>query len=133
MRHESPPFPSSRGADSPVETRLGAYADAAAEFRPYDPLAPEAARAVVLAVTACDPRLSVEHIGSTAVPQYPAASAAHQIQLPDEPPLGFDNPELEPPTMPSPVEAQAGGPADAPATPLPVEHAGPSSSYRRLK
>jgi hypothetical protein len=72
-------------------------------------------------------------IGSTAVPQYPAASAAHQIQLPDEPPLGFDNPELEPPTMPSPVEAQAGGPADAPATPLPVEHAGPSSSYRRLK
>jgi hypothetical protein len=44
---------------------------------------------------------------------YPAASAAHQIQLPDEPPLGFDNPALEP--LPS-FSAQATGPtsADAP-------------------
>jgi GrpB-like predicted nucleotidyltransferase (UPF0157 family) len=68
MRHESPPLPSSKGADTHGETRIGPYADAPAEFRPYDPLAPQAARVVVLAVTACDPRLSVEHIGSTAVP-----------------------------------------------------------------
>ena len=52
----------------PLETSIGPYADAAAEFRPYNPLAPQAARAAVLAVTAGDPRLSVDHIGSTAVP-----------------------------------------------------------------
>jgi hypothetical protein len=46
-------------------------------------------------------------VGSTAMPAsaYPAASAAHQIQLPDEPPLGFDNPALdEPSAVRSPVE-----------------------------
>jgi hypothetical protein len=26
---------------------------------------------------------------------YPAASSAHQVELPNEPPLGFDNPALE--------------------------------------
>jgi hypothetical protein len=36
-------------------------------------------------------------VGQSPVPQYPAASAAHQIQLPDEPPLGFDNPALDHP------------------------------------
>jgi len=53
-------------------------------------------------------------VGATAVPQYPAASSAHQIQLPDEPPLGLDNPALEPVASPS---AQATGPTsdgDAP-------------------
>ena len=37
-------------------------------------------------------------IGSkaTVAAAYPAASAAHQIQLPDEPPLALDNPALEP-------------------------------------
>jgi hypothetical protein len=35
-------------------------------------------------------------VGSTQFPPYPAASAAHQIQLPDEPPLGLDNPALGP-------------------------------------
>jgi len=35
-------------------------------------------------------------VGATAVPNYPAASAAHQIQLPDEPALGLDNPALDP-------------------------------------
>jgi hypothetical protein len=34
--------------------------------------------------------------GATPVPSYPAASTSWQIQLPDEPPLGFDNPALEP-------------------------------------
>ena len=33
--------------------------------------------------------------GSTPVPSYPAASPSWQIQLPDEPPLGFDNPALD--------------------------------------
>ena len=50
------------------------------------------------------------------IPKYPAASAAHQIQLPDEPPLGLDNPALENSTVACSVEAQAGGPAEAPAT-----------------
>ena len=35
-------------------------------------------------------------VGSTEATRYPAAAAAYQIQLPDEPPLGFDNPVLEP-------------------------------------
>ena len=48
---------------------------------------------------------------------YPAASSAHQTELPPEPPLGFDNPALEV-SFPSP---QAPGPTseDAPShTPL---------------
>jgi hypothetical protein len=55
-------------------------------------------------------------VGADPIPNYPAASAAHQIQLPDEPPLGFDNPALENSTVACPVEAQPGGPAEAPAT-----------------
>jgi hypothetical protein len=53
-------------------------------------------------------------IGSTAVPQYPQASAPFQRDpVPDEPPLGFDNPDLEPPSS----SAQATDPtsADAPS------------------
>ena len=58
---------------------------------------------------------------------YPAASAAHQIQLPDEMPTGYRVNDLEP----------SGGPVEAPTTdpspgPLSVEHAaGPSRLYRR--
>jgi hypothetical protein len=47
---------------------------------------------------------------------YPAASAAHQVQLPNEPPLGFSvdqMPDLERPGFASP-EAQAGPAPDAP-------------------
>src|SRR5215831_19580703 len=48
---------------------------------------------------------------------YPAASAAHQTELPPEPPLGYsidEMPGLEPSTAP-PVEA-TGDPADAPSS-----------------
>ena len=57
-------------------------------------------------------------IGSTPTPAtaYPAASAAHQIQLPDEPPLGFDNPALEPCSAP-PVAQEAPDPTSADAPP----------------
>ena len=56
--------------------------------------------------------------GTTPIPNYPAASAAHQTQLPDEPPLGFDNPELESPTGVPPVSppVATGDPADAPSS-----------------
>jgi hypothetical protein len=50
---------------------------------------------------------------------YPAASAAHQIQLPDEPPLGLDNPTLEEPStvlLSSPGEAT--GPTSDDPSPL---------------
>jgi len=70
-------------------------------------------------------------IGSTAIPAYPAASSSWQIQLPDEPPLGLDNPALEPS-----MSVEARGPADAPASPLDVERAGASlscRSFRRIK
>jgi hypothetical protein len=46
-------------------------------------------------------------VGSTATPNYPAASAPFQCDpVPDEPPLGLDNPALEPSTL-SPVEDSA--------------------------
>jgi hypothetical protein len=70
-------------------------------------------------------------VGADPIPNYPAASAAHQIQLPDEPPLGLDNPALEPSMW---VEAR--GPADAPASHLDVERAWASlssRSFRRIK
>jgi hypothetical protein len=61
---------------------------------------------------------------------YPAASPSWQIQLPDEPPLGFDNPAFEPSTPPASVE-QLGGDAmtDAPSAD-PVTSAG-SSMFER--
>ena len=49
---------------------------------------------------------------------YPACSPALAVQLPDEPPLGFDNPELEP-SMAIPCSSSieaTGGPADAPSS-----------------
>jgi hypothetical protein len=49
---------------------------------------------------------------------YPAAAAAHQIQLPDEPPLGLDNPALDPGplSLPPPVAQALPNPAPADAT-----------------
>src|SRR5262249_29243505 len=48
-------------------------------------------------------------VGATALPNYPACSPALAVQLPDEPPLGFDNPALEPSSA-LPSVAQATGP-----------------------
>jgi hypothetical protein len=75
-------------------------------------------------------------VGADPIPNYPPAAAAHQIQLPDEPPLAWDNPALEPSAD---DEAQAPGPtsADAPSTVIPSGDAqradvGPSSKpFRR--
>jgi hypothetical protein len=77
-------------------------------------------------------------IGSTPTPasQYPAASVAHQTELPPEPPLGFDNPELDPAGVSSvSPPAATGDPASAPSGgdsassgELDVERAGSSSS-----
>jgi hypothetical protein len=58
-------------------------------------------------------------VGAQPITNYPAASAAHQIQLPDEPPLGCDNPALDPPDLkPSFAlpEAQATSPTSEPFT-----------------
>src|SRR5215467_1684603 len=56
-------------------------------------------------------------IGTTAIPQYPQASTPFQSDpVPDEPPLGFDNPALEPSS--SATEAQATGPTAAPSSPM---------------
>jgi hypothetical protein len=63
---------------------------------------------------------------------YPAASPSWQIQLPDEPPLGLDNPTLEP-ASPALPEALATGPTSA-APSLPVQRKVGSlsqSTYRR--
>jgi len=76
-------------------------------------------------------------IGSTSDPAkaYPAASAAHQTELPPEPPLGFDNPALDEPStvssLPLPAVEQLGGAEGAPSSSLSpdvVEHAAPPSS-----
>jgi len=56
-------------------------------------------------------------VGATAAPSYPACSPALSVQLPDEPPLGFDNPALEPPTL-SPSAVQAGEPIPGERAPL---------------
>jgi hypothetical protein len=59
-------------------------------------------------------------IGSTAVPQYPQASTPFQCDpVPNEPPLGFDNPALEP-SMSACPEAQAGEPAERAPSPDPL-------------
>lgn len=47
---------------------VGPYFDAPASYHEYNPRAPEVARAVAEAIVAADPRLAVEHVGSTAVP-----------------------------------------------------------------
>ena len=70
--------------------------------------------------------------------QYPAASAAHQTALPDEPPLGFSVNDLEPSTnqLAPPVAVEEPGPAsrgDAPsdhADALRAKDAGPLSHKR---
>jgi hypothetical protein len=77
--------------------------------------------------------------GTTAIPSYPAASSSWQIQLPDEPPLGFENLALEEPSAASMLYAeQLGEPASdaAPSVDLAdVERAGvgspPSSPQER--
>ena len=45
-----------------------AYNPGPAEFRPYDPAAKEIARMIAEAIRETDPRLQVEHVGSTSVP-----------------------------------------------------------------
>jgi hypothetical protein len=75
-------------------------------------------------------------IGSTPIPQYPAASAPFQCDpVGLEPPLSaYENPGFEPSTTPAcPVEAS--GPASAPSFPVDVQRAGPSHSpsYRRVR
>jgi hypothetical protein len=68
--------------------------------------------------------------GSTPIPKYPAASPSWQIQLPDEPPLGFDNPALEEPsTLPASVEATGGDVSAAPSADT-MTSAGSSKSER---
>jgi len=68
-------------------------------------------------------------VGSTATPQYPQASTPFQSDpVPDEPPLGFDNPALEPLGLASSSAPVAQGnspnPALAPSAPLDVEQPG---------
>jgi phage tail protein X len=69
--------------------------------------------------------------------QYPAASSAHQVQLPDELPTGYDINEM-PPLDPIPEqgietdEARDIGGAEAPSAPLDVEHAAPPSFSNQL-
>jgi hypothetical protein len=70
-------------------------------------------------------------VGSTPNPsaQYPAASSAHQTELPPEEPLGFSIDEMPNPTGVSPVTSPvAPGGAAAPSCPSGVEPAPPSSS-----
>jgi hypothetical protein len=65
-------------------------------------------------------------VGAQPVPQYPAASPSWQIQLPDEPPLGFENPAIEGPSAGSLLPAeQTGAPAGAAAA---VERLPPGSA-----
>jgi hypothetical protein len=75
-------------------------------------------------------------VGANPTIEYPAASAAHQIQLPDEPPLSaWDNPALEEPStglLSSPVE-QTGPMSDAPSTPLGQRDVGPSFSQLKRR
>jgi GrpB-like predicted nucleotidyltransferase (UPF0157 family) len=47
---------------------IGKYESAAASFADYDPRAPKIAQLLLDAIEQRDPRLAVEHIGSTAVP-----------------------------------------------------------------
>jgi hypothetical protein len=71
-------------------------------------------------------------VGADPIPNYPAAAPHQRDPVPIEPPLGYRIDELEP-SMAF-VEAQAGGPADAPSSTLspglPVERTGPSPSSR---
>jgi hypothetical protein len=72
-------------------------------------------------------------IGSEAAARYPAASSAHQTELPPEPALGFaidQMPADDPSTnnaLPPPVAVEGLGGAVAPSCPSGVEPAPPSS------
>ena len=57
-------------------------------------------------------------VGSTAVPQYPAAAAHQRDPCGQEPPLGYRIDELEPSSLLAPPEAQAPDPTsdDAPSS-----------------
>jgi hypothetical protein len=56
-------------------------------------------------------------VGSTALPQYPQASAPFQCDpVPDEPPLGLDNPALEPPSVLAEVQATSAPVSEAPSS-----------------
>ena len=52
----------------PSPVAIGEYAAPAPAFRESDPAAAEVARALAEAITACDGRLRVEHVGSSSVP-----------------------------------------------------------------
>jgi hypothetical protein len=73
-------------------------------------------------------------IGSAAIPQYPAASSAHQTELPPEPALGYSVDQVEPiePSMAVPPVVEDRGPAEAPSSEVPPSMsenaAGPTSS-----
>src|SRR2546429_5977343 len=49
-------------------SEVGKYQHAAATFADYDPRAPKVAQLLIDAIQQLDPRIGVEHIGSTAVP-----------------------------------------------------------------
>jgi hypothetical protein len=70
----------------------------------------------------------------TSASQYPAASPALQVELPPEPPLGFENSALESPTDVSTSAPVAPAPDDAPTVIPSVEQrsgAGPSMVAQR--
>jgi hypothetical protein len=54
-------------------------------------------------------------VGSEPAVKYPAASPTWQIQLPDEPPLGFDNPALDESSMAASI-GETSAPAGATAS-----------------
>jgi hypothetical protein len=68
--------------------------------------------------------------GAMPIPKYPAASPSWQIQLPDEPPLGLDNPALET-SAASILPAEATGGAEAPSPASDVEQAAPPPSSNK--
>jgi hypothetical protein len=57
---------------------------------------------------------------------YPAASFAHQTQLPDEEPLGFDNPALEPLAHAPSSQGQLGEPDVPPLAGAPLPNPAPA-------
>jgi len=59
---------------------------------------------------------------------YPACSPALAVQLPDEPPLGLDNPALLEPSVLAEAQGNSSG-AVAPSVPLDVERTAPSLSF----
>ena len=64
----------------------------------------------------------------TIASSYPACSPALAVQLPDEPPLGLDNPALLEPSVLAEAQGNSSG-AVAPSVPLDVERTAPSLSF----